>query len=153
MKNERTFQCQSTRYLNNEMHFWSPTKDPLKVPWQLAVVPSGRPKLRFKNVMKRSMMIFNISPDEWQSIACNHYDWRAAPLHHKNIIAQSYINAYKRCRSHSRSHRHRPWWWMYSWLNKALICLVLIVACLLFPSSFLPAHCRVSFVSCLCTLQ
>ena len=39
---------------------------------------TGRPKLRYKDAIKRDMAGFNISPQSWETLAANRNRWRAS---------------------------------------------------------------------------
>jgi hypothetical protein len=40
--------------------------------------PTGRPRLRYKDVCKKDMKTVNISVNNWESCANNRYEWRLA---------------------------------------------------------------------------
>jgi hypothetical protein len=65
--------------------------------------PRGRPKLRFKDVVKRDMNVFNINPAQWHHLAEDRAAWRSALT--EGTIQSCY--AYTSFCSERRHARHR----------------------------------------------
>jgi len=51
---------------------------------------TGRTKLRYKDVIKRNMADFHISPQSWEALAADRYRWRASLSFGYSLSATSY---------------------------------------------------------------
>ncbi len=77
--------------------------------------PRGRPKLHFKDVVKRDMNVFNINPDRWHHLAEDWAAWRSALTEGTTLSCQAYISFCTE-RQHFRDRLDRrlccekPWW-------------------------------------------
>ncbi len=54
--------------------------------------PRGRPKLRFKDVVKRDMNVFNINPDRSHHLAEDQAAWRSALTEGTTLSCQAFIS-------------------------------------------------------------
>ena len=70
--------------------------------------PRGRPRLRFKDVLKRDLAAFNIPVASWETVALDRSSWRSAIHSGCSICSQGYIDDCDRRRTHRRLRRDRP---------------------------------------------
>jgi len=68
---------------------------------------TGRPKLRYKDVIKHDMAGFHISPQSWETLAADHNRWHASLSFGYLLSATSYAEKMKH-RAHRRQRRDRP---------------------------------------------
>ena len=69
---------------------------------------TGRPKLRYKDVIKRDMAGFHISPKSWKTIAADRNRWRASLSFGYSLSATSYAEKMEKRRAHRRQRRDGP---------------------------------------------
>jgi len=70
--------------------------------------PIGRPKLRFRDVLKRGRNAFSISSTSWEKLACNNREWKSAIETAKQTSKKSFLEDCERRRAHCRTRRDRP---------------------------------------------
>jgi len=68
---------------------------------------TGRPKLRYKDVIKHDMAGFHISPQSWETLAADRNRWHASLSFGYLLSATSYAEKMKH-RAHRRQRRDRP---------------------------------------------
>jgi len=51
---------------------------------------TGRPKLRYKDVIKHDMAILHFSPQSWETLAADRNKWRASLSYGYSLSATSY---------------------------------------------------------------
>jgi len=66
---------------------------------------TGRPKLRYKHVIKRDMAGFHISPQSWEKLAADRKRWRACLSFGYSLSATSYPEKMEKRRAHRRQRR------------------------------------------------
>ena len=71
---------------------------------------TGRTKLRYKDVIKRNMADFHISPQSWEALAADRYRWRASLSFGYSLSATSYAEKMEKRWAHHRQWRDGPWW-------------------------------------------
>jgi len=69
---------------------------------------TGRPKLRYKDVIKRDMASFHISPQSWETLAAGRNRWRASLSYGYSLSATSYAEKMEKRRAHCRLRRDGP---------------------------------------------
>ena len=74
---------------------------------------TGRPKLRYKDVIKRDMGGFHISPQSWETLAADRNRWHASLSFGYSLSATSYAEKMEKRRAHRRQRRDGPWWWWW----------------------------------------
>jgi len=82
---------------------------------------TGRPKLRYKDVVKRDMASFHISPQSRETLAADRNRWRASLSYGYSLSASSYAEKMEKRQDHRRQRRDGPWWWevVCSWTTQA----------------------------------
>jgi len=75
---------------------------------------TGRPKLRYKDVIKRGMVSFHISPQSWETLAADHNRWHASLSYGYSLSATSY--AEKNGEAPSTSSITMGWAMTFLWL-------------------------------------
>ena len=93
-------------------------KDILYSEFYNAPCRTGRPKLRYKDVIKRDMAGFHISPQSWETLAADLNRWRASLSFGYSLSATSYAKKMEKRRAHHRQRRDGPWWWWNNLLHK-----------------------------------
>ena len=74
------------------------------------LIPRGRPRLRYKDALKRDLAAFGIPNTTWESTASNHSHWRSAVYNGCSTSTQLYIDDCESRRLHRRSWWDGPWW-------------------------------------------
>ena len=69
---------------------------------------TGRPKLRYKGVIKRDMASFHIFPQSWETLDADRNRWRASLSFGYSLSATSYTEKMEKCRAHRRQQRDGP---------------------------------------------
>ena len=69
---------------------------------------TGRSKLRYKDVIKRDMASFHISPKSWETLAAGRNRWRASLSYGYSLSATSYAEKMEKRRAHCRLRRDGP---------------------------------------------
>ena len=69
---------------------------------------TSRPKLRYKDVIKRDMAGFNISPESWGTLAADRNRWRASLSYGYSLSTTSYAEIMDKRRAHRRQRRDGP---------------------------------------------
>jgi len=69
---------------------------------------TGRPKLRYKDVIKRGMVGFHISPQSWEALAADRNRWCASLSFGYSLSATSYVEKMEKRRAHRRQRRDWP---------------------------------------------
>jgi len=69
---------------------------------------TGRPKLRYKDVIKRDMAGFHISPQSWETLAADRNRWRASLSFGSSLSATSYAEKMEKRRAHRQQRRDGP---------------------------------------------
>jgi len=69
---------------------------------------TGRPKVRYKDVIKRDMAGFHISPQSWETLSADRNRWRASLSFGCSLSATSYAEKMEKCRAHRRQRRDGP---------------------------------------------
>jgi len=70
--------------------------------------PIGRPKLRFRDVLKRDLNAFSITSTSWEKLASNKREWKSATETGKQTSKKSFLKDCERRRAHRRTRRDRP---------------------------------------------
>ena len=70
--------------------------------------PRGRPRLRYKDVLKRDLAAFGIPNTTWESTASNRSRWRSAIYNGFSTSTQLYIDDCESHRLHRRLRRDGP---------------------------------------------
>ena len=68
----------------------------------------GRPKLRFRDVLKRDLNAFSTTSTSWEKLACNKREWKSAIKTGKQTSKKSFLEDCERRRAHRRTRRDRP---------------------------------------------
>jgi len=66
---------------------------------------TGKPKLRYKDVIKRDIAGFHISPQSRETLAADRNRWRASLSYGYSLSATSYAEKMERRRFHRRQRR------------------------------------------------
>ena len=69
---------------------------------------TGRPKLRYKDVIKRDMAGFHISPQSWETLAADRNQWPASLSDGYSFAPTKYVETVEKCRAHRRQRRDGP---------------------------------------------
>jgi len=69
---------------------------------------TGRPKLRYKDVIKGGMVGFHISPQSWEALAADRNRWCASLSFGYSLSATSYVENMEKRRAHRRQRRDWP---------------------------------------------
>ena len=69
---------------------------------------TGRPKLRYKDVIKRDMAGLHISPQSWETLAADRNRWSASLSFGYALSATSYAEKMEKRRAHRRQRRDGP---------------------------------------------
>jgi len=70
--------------------------------------PIGRPKLRFRDVLKRDLNAFSITSTSWEKLACNKREWKSAIETGKQTTKKSFLEDDESRRAHRCTRRDRP---------------------------------------------
>jgi len=70
--------------------------------------PIGRPKLRFRDVLKRDLNAFSITSTSWEKLASNKREWKSATETAKQTSKKSFLKDCERRRAHRRTRWDRP---------------------------------------------
>jgi len=71
---------------------------------------TGRPKLRYKDVIKCDVASFHISPQSWEALAADCSRWHASLSYGYSLSATSYAEKMEKRRAHRQQRRDGPWW-------------------------------------------
>ena len=69
--------------------------------------PVGRPKLRYKDVLKRDLKVLNINTENWEQLTLEHAPWRSLLQDRRACSIQTYITDCNRRRTDRRTRRER----------------------------------------------
>jgi len=70
--------------------------------------PVGRPKLRYKDVLKRALKALNINTENWEQLTLERAPWRSLLQDRRAYSIQMYITDCNRRRTDRRTRRERP---------------------------------------------
>jgi len=70
--------------------------------------PVGRPKLRYKDVLKGDLKALNINTENWEQLTLEHAPWRSLFQDRRAYSIQTYITDCNRCRTDRWTRQESP---------------------------------------------
>jgi len=101
-------------------------KDILYSEFYNAPCRTGRPKLRYKDVIKRDIAGFHISPQSWETLAADRNRWCASLSFGYSLSATSHAEKMEKRRAHRWQRRDGPWWWYLQFHSCGFVALYMV---------------------------